>query len=63
MDKNIHIRLEIGKDPSSGEMTIMTRFDTSAPNFKKDDNGFRWFPTEEEREFLNEAFDMVNKKK
>lgn len=65
MDKNqnIHIRLEISKDPHSGEINLMTRFDDNAPNFTKDENGFRWFPTDEEREFLNEAFDMISKKK
>lgn len=62
-NENIHIRLEIGKDPTSGELHLMTRFDTNAPNFIKDENGFRWCPTSEEREFLNEAFEMVLKKK
>jgi len=62
-NENIHIRLEIGKDPTSGELHLMTRFDTNAPNFIKDENGFRWCPTSEEREFLNEAFEMVIKKK
>jgi len=41
----------------------MTRFDPNAPNFIKDENGFSWSPTREEREFLNEAFDMILKKK
>lgn len=65
MDKNekIHIRLEISKDPHSGQMNLVTRFDSDAPNFTKDENGFRWFPTDEEREFLNEAFEMIVKKK
>jgi hypothetical protein len=64
MDKNqnIHIKLEIGRDPSTGKLNIMTKFDPNAPNFEKDDEGFSWSPTPEEREFLNEAFDMVTKK-
>ena len=62
-NENIHIRLEINKDPSSGELFLMTRFDTNAPNFIKDETGFRWCPTNEERDFLNEAFEMVLKKK
>jgi hypothetical protein len=65
MDKNenIHIKLEISKDPMTGHLSLMTRFDTNAPNFVKDENGFSWLPTKEEREFLNEAFDMILTKK
>jgi len=65
MDKmeNIHIRLEISRDPNTGALNLCTRFDPSAPNFIKDENGFSWSPTKEEREFLNEAFDMVLRKK
>jgi hypothetical protein len=65
MDKNekIHIRLEISRDPMSRELTILTRFDPNAPNFTKDENGFNWCPTSEEREFLNEAFDMILKRR
>jgi len=65
MDKNenIHIKLEISRDPSTGALNLMTRFDANAPNFIKDDNGFSWSPTKEEREFLNEAFDLVLKRK
>ncbi len=61
-NENIHIRLEISKDSNTGVMNLVTRFDTNAPNFTKDETGFRWFPTLEERDFLNEAFDMIAKK-
>jgi hypothetical protein len=62
-NENIHIKLEISKDPMTGDLNIMTRFDPNAPNFIKDENGFSWLPTQEEREFLNEAFDVVIRKK
>jgi len=64
MDKNenIHIKLEIGKDSTSGKLTIMTKFNSNAPNFIKEEEGFAWAPTPEERKFLNEAFDMFGKK-
>jgi len=61
-NENIHIKLEINKDPSSGKLSLMARFDPNAPNFVKDDTGFSWSPTLEEREFLNEAFEMITKK-
>ena len=61
-DENIHIKLEISRDPRTGGLNLMTRFDPNAPNFIKDENGFSWSPTKEEREFLNEAFAMIQKK-
>ena len=65
MEKNqyIHIKLEINKDPTTGALNLMTKFNPEAPNFIKDETGFTWSPTTEEREFLNEAFDMILKKK
>lgn len=62
-DEKIHIRLEIGRDPASGELILMTRFDQNAPNFSQDENGFNWSPTQEERDFLNKAFEMIHKRK
>jgi len=64
MDKNenVYIKLEIGRDPETGQLNIMTKFDPNAPNFIKDETGFSWSPTKEEREFLNEAFEMIIKK-
>lgn len=63
MDKNIHIKLEIGRDPKTGKLGVLTRFDPNAPNFTKDEDGFTWHPTTEERELLNEALEMMAKKK
>jgi hypothetical protein len=60
--QNIHIKLEISRDPNTGSLNLLTRFDSNAPNFIKDENGFSWSPTNEERQFLNEAFDMIQKK-
>ena len=61
-NQNIHIKLEISRDPNTGSLNLLTRFDPNAPNFIKDENGFSWSPTNEERQFLNEAFDMIQKK-
>lgn len=64
MDKNqnIHIKLEISRDPATGKLNLMTKFNPDAPNFEKEADGFSWSPTQEERAFLNEAFDMITKK-
>lgn len=62
-NENIHIRIEISKDPITGHLNLMTRFDPGAPNFVKDENGFSWVPTPEERAFLDEAFEMLLRKR
>ena len=61
-NENIHIRLELSRDPLTGQLNLMTRFNPSAPNFTKDENGFSWSPTKEEREFINEAFELIRRK-
>jgi hypothetical protein len=61
-DENIHIKLEISRDPNTGALNLKTRFDPNAPNFIKDEKGFSWAPTTEERELINEAFAMILKK-
>jgi len=62
VEDHIYIKLEIEKDPSSGELMILTRFDPSAPNFSQDKDGVSWSPTNAEKNFLNEAFGMITKK-
>jgi len=61
-NENIYIKLEINRNPTTGHLKLIARFNPNAPNFIKEDNGFSWSPTPEEREFLNEAFDIFLKK-
>jgi len=58
-DDKIHIKLEICRDEASNKLMIMTHFDTSAPNFFKDDDGYFWMPTMEEKNLLNEVFEFM----
>lgn len=62
MTKNdkIHIKLEICKDETSNELKIMTHFDSAAPNFFKDKDSYLWMPTVEEKDFINEAFELMS---
>jgi len=62
-NENIFIKIEICKDPITGQLNLVTRFDTTAPNFIKDETGFSWSPTPQERAFLDEAFEMILRKK
>ena len=61
-NENVHIKLEINRNPSTGKLGLIAKFDQNAPNFTKEDEGFSWSPTSEERAFLNEAFEMITKK-
>lgn len=58
-EDNIYIRLEVSKDKDTNELVITTRFDPSASNFFKDENGYIWLPTEEEIKFINDAFELM----
>jgi len=62
MAENVNIKLEVGRDPKTGKLGILARFDPNAPNFTKDENSFIWYPTAEERELLNEAINLISKK-
>jgi len=61
MAKNdkINIRLEIFKEKNSGKLSIRAHFDSNAPNVAMDSDGYFWIPTYEEKEFINEAFQLI----
>ena len=61
-EEDIYIKLEIEKDPNTGQLMILTRFDPEAPNFSQDKEGISWCPTAAEKNFINEAFGMIAKK-
>ena len=64
MEENkIYIKLEIEKNEDTGELAVLTRFNPDAPNFTQDKEGVYWVPTNAEKDFLNEAFDMLLRKK
>ena len=62
-NENIHVKLQIGKDENSGELTLNIRFDKDTPNFFTDKDVISWCPTIEEINFVNEAFEMMSKRK
>jgi hypothetical protein len=55
----INIKLEVCKLKDSNGLQILARFRDDAPNFFKDADGYYWIPTIEERDFINEAFNLV----
>ncbi|MBN1861641.1 MAG: hypothetical protein JW840_09300 [Candidatus Thermoplasmatota archaeon] len=61
--ENIYVSLQLDKDASSGEIVLNIQFDRNAPNFFTNKNTLSWSPTNEELEFINEAYGMLSKKK
>ncbi len=61
MTKNnrINLKLEVCKNNTSGKLSIMAHFNSNAPNVFKEKESYFWMPTEEEKDFLNEAYDFM----
>lgn len=60
---NIFVKLQIEKDESSGELMLNIHFNKDTPNFVTDKDVISWCPTIEEINFVNEAFEMISKRK
>jgi len=56
---NINIKIEVCKEKNSGKLSIRAHFDSNAPNIAMDKDGYIWIPTFEEKEFINEAFELI----
>ena len=61
--ENIYVSLQLDKDVASGEIVLNIEFDRNAPNFFTNKNTISWCPTNEELDFINEAFRMLSKRK
>jgi len=59
--EDIYLSLQLGKDSTSGEIVLNIQFDQTAPNFFVNKNSISWCPTNEELDFINEAFGMFAK--
>jgi hypothetical protein len=58
-DDTINIKLEVCRDKTSNKLSIMAHFNDSAPNIFKENGEYYWKPTHEEKELLNEAFELI----
>lgn len=61
--ENIYVSLQLEKDVTSGELMITIQFDRNASNFFTNKNMFSWCPTNEELDFINEAYGVLTKGK
>jgi hypothetical protein len=58
-DDKINIKIEVCRDKTSDKLSIMAHFCDDAPNIFKENGEYFWIPTPEEKELLNEAFELV----
>ncbi len=60
---NIFVKLQIEKDENSGGLMLNIHFNKDVPNFFTEEDVISWRPTIEEINFVNEAFEMISKRK
>lgn len=57
--KNVYVSLQLKKDDTSGELLLNIQFNQEAPNFYSEKGTISWSPTNEELDFVSEAFEMI----
>jgi hypothetical protein len=58
-NENIFISLEIQKDLDLKGLLLNIQFDRNAPNFHQENEIISWCPTNDELDFINEAFGVI----
>ena len=59
----VYIKIQIEKRKNSGNLTMNIHFNKEAPNFLMNSNEVNWYPTSNEIDFVNEAFEMISNHK
>lgn len=62
-NNNIYVKLRVEKDSISENLGLNVHFDSDTPNFYIEKNAIFWFPTTDELDFVNEAFEMLSEYK
>lgn len=58
-DDKINIKLEVCRDKDSGKLAMTAHFNSNAPNVFQEKDGYLWVPTTEEKDLINEAFQLM----
>ncbi|DAC72985.1 MAG TPA: hypothetical protein DSN98_02345 [Thermoplasmata archaeon] len=58
-NENIFISLQIQKDAESKTLMLSVQFDKNAPNLLLEDETISWSPTDDEINFIAEAFELI----
>lgn len=57
-ESKIGLKLEVCRDKNN-KLTIVAHFNTDAPNIIISKNEYMWIPTPEEKDLINEAFELL----
>ena len=58
-DNKVNIKIEVCRDKNSGKLSLLAHFNANASNIKIEKNEYFWWPTPEEKDLLNEAFELM----
>ena len=58
-DAKVSIKLEVCRDKTTGKLSITAHFSSNSPNVTQDKEGYCWMPTMEEKDLLNDAFELI----
>jgi hypothetical protein len=61
--KDNGIKLELSRDKTTGKLNIAVRFNSKASNIIVENGNYTWIPTFEEKELIDEAFDLISSEK
>jgi hypothetical protein len=59
IDNNINIKDEVHRENKTRNITILVHFYDKSPNVIIDKNKFIWIPTNEEKDFIKDAFNFI----
>lgn len=59
-EDKVHIKIELCKNKDDGKIEVVAHFNKNAPNVIIENNEYFWMPTLEEKDLLNETFDLIS---
>ena len=57
--RNIYCKIELIKDPNTGQMSLTAHLNPQATNITTDEHTISWTPTHEEQQFLIDAIHLL----
>ena len=58
-DDKTNIKLEVCRDKTSGKLSITAHFNSNSPNVFEDKDSYFWIPTTDEKDLINEVFQLM----
>lgn len=62
-NENIAISLQVQRGKDSKSLFLCVQFDKTAPNFAIDNDSITWYPTNDEIDFIADAFHLIGENK